>query len=195
MRKLLIFITLCVYGVNAQTLQIAGVEPLENYHNFRTQEDLSLADVNYFKDVNNHLDKFVGNWSGIFDNKTLELQISIMENVKGVRISFDKLLIKYKLSDNNGNEIINTLPYFDDYKFHMRGRFFGDNTNLYFAHYKGEEWKCNQKGTAWINFIDSNTITLWTLPDSDVIYSSDCNTGDIYILPITKDTRVTLTKQ
>ena len=194
MNKILIIILLSVYGVNAQTLQIAGVEPLESYHNYRVDDNLDLSDVNYFKDVNNHLGKFVGTWTGTFDNKTLELQISIIENVKGVRISFDKLLIKYKLTDSNGNEIFNTLPYFDDYNLHMRGRYFGNTTNLYFAFYAGEEWECNQKGTAFINFINTNTITLWILPDSDMI-GEDCPSGNVHILPTTKATRVTLTKQ
>ncbi len=41
--------------MNAQ-IQHAGIVPLENYYAYKTQDNLKLSDVTYFKDVNNLLD-------------------------------------------------------------------------------------------------------------------------------------------
>jgi len=102
--------------MNAQ-MQQAGVVPLEEYYNYRTDANLDMSDVSYFKDVNNHLDKFVGTWIGNYDNNTLELEITILENQPSRWQNYDILLIKYKITDNNGNEIVNTLNMFDNYKY------------------------------------------------------------------------------
>lgn len=93
---LILFIVLSYYGSSAQTKQQASIVPLEQYYNYKTDDNLKLRDVNYFKDVNNHLDKFVGTWIGGYDNNTLTLEISILEQVEGLGIAFDELLIKYK---------------------------------------------------------------------------------------------------
>ncbi len=183
-----------VCSINAQNFQIAGVVPLEEYYNYKTDDNLKLSDVNYFKDVNNHLDKFVGTWTGSYDNKTLRLNISILEQKVGYRIAYDELLIKYKIEEDNGNILINTLDMFDDYRDHMDGKFFGETTTRYYASYAGLQAQCNQKGTAFIDYINSNTLTFWILPDSDLIMD-DCPLGNIHILPTTKATEVTLTKQ
>ena len=194
-KNLLVFFFLAiVFGLNAQTLQLTGVVPLEEYYNYKTDDNLHLSDVSYFKDVNNHLDKFVGTWLGTFDNKTLELQISILENVYGVRLSFDKLLIKYKITDINGNEIVNTLPLFDEYKYHMNGKYFASNTSVYQALYIGYEVECNQKGYAMLKFIDPTTIDFWIAPMNDMI-GEGCPTGNIHIMPTEESSAVTLTKQ
>ena len=179
--------------MNAQ-IQQAGVEPLENYHNYRVDDNLDLSDVNYFKDVNNHLDKFVGTWTGTFNNKTFELQISIMENVDVLGLHFDKLLIKYKLTDSNGNEIFNTLNYFDDYMLHIKGDYFGPTTDLYFAYYMGPQWECLQRGELAIDFINANTITIWVLPDRDMLMPG-CPHGNLHVFPTEYEDAMTLTKQ
>jgi hypothetical protein len=179
--------------MNAQAQQ-TGVVPLEEYYNYKTDDNLKHSDVTYFKDINNHLDKFVGTWTGSYDNKTLTLKISILNQKVGYRIAYDELLIKYKIEENNTNVLINTLDMFDEYQYHINGKFFGETTTRYYANYTGLEWECNQTGTAFIDYINSSTSTFWILPDSDMI-GPECPLANIHILPTTKATEVTLTKQ
>ena len=188
-----LFVILSIHALNAQKQQ-PGLIPLEEYHNYKTDDNLKLNDVNYFKDINNHLDKFVGTWMGSYDNNTLTLEIDILEQQIGRRIAFDELLIKYKIEDNSGNEIVNTLPYADFYKYHISGMYFPDNTSYYIASYVGYEYECNQKGRAILHNVDANTMTFWVLPDNDMI-GPECQLDNIHILPTTKETLVTLTKQ
>ena len=195
-KNLLVFFFLAiVFGLNAQTLQLTGVVPLEQYYNYRTDANLDMSDVSYFKDVNNHLDKFVGTWIGNYDNNTLELEITILENQLNRWISYDKLLIKYKITDSNGNEIVNTLNMFDDYKYHIRGKHFASDTSVYTAFYQGFDLDCNQKGYAILKVIDSTTIDFWIAPINDSIIEPGCPTGNIHIMPTSLETAVTLTKQ
>jgi len=188
-----LLILACFFGMNAQ-IQQAGVVPLEEYYNYKTDDNLKLSDVTYFKDINNHLDKFVGTWIGTYDNHTLELHISILENQEGVRIAFDRLSIKYKITDNNGNVLVNTLNMFDTYKYHMSGLFFADTTSVYQASYIGLEVECNQKGYAILRMLNNTTINFWIIPRNDMI-GPGCPTGNIHIMPTDKDNAVTLTKQ
>ena len=189
-----IIVVLSFYSCFAQNIQLAGVVPLEEYYNYKTDDNLKLSDVNYFKDVNNHLDKFVGTWTGSYDNKTLTLNISILEQVEGLGLAFDELLIKYKIEEDNGNVLINTLDMFDSYKYHMSGKFFADTTSVYLANYYGEQVECNQKGYAIFDFINSNTINFWIAPSNDMI-GPECPTGNIHIMPTDGDDAVVLTKQ
>lgn len=192
-----ILFLLIILTSKAQKLETNGVVPLENYYLYRTDDNLKYSDVSYFKDINNHLDKYEGIWLGNYDDKTLELHISQLENVDiyGFGLAFDELLIKYKITDtSSGNEVINTLTYFDDYRYHMKGKYFTNSTTQYLAKYIGLLVDCNQAGTVLIDYINHNTITFWILPDSDLI-GGDCPDGNIHIMPTTKATQVTLTKQ
>jgi hypothetical protein len=76
----------------------------------------------------------------------------------------------------------------------MSGKFFADTTSVYLANYYGEQVKCNQKGYAIFDFINSNTINFWIAPSNDMI-GPECPTGNIHIMPTTMETAVTLTKQ
>jgi hypothetical protein len=196
MKKLMIIVFfLSLYSGYAQTIQQAGVVPLEDYHLYNAEDpSLKINDGLYFKDVNNHLNKFAGSWQGEYEDKTLILEVSILENVESLAIYFDELLIKYKITDVNGNEVVNTIQYFDDYKYHISGNYFPDNTAYYIASYVGYEYMCNQKGRAIMHIVNSNTMTFWILPDNDMI-GPECPMGNIHILPTTLETLVTLAKQ
>ncbi len=193
MKTILLILFFSIYTVSAQ-IQDASIKPLESYYLYPNNDNLNIQDGFYFKDVNNLLDPYVGTWIGNYDNKTLHLEISIQEKIFGIRIYFDELLIKYKITDSNGQEIINTLDFFDTYKYHMNGRFFDDNPFKYYARYTGLQWECNQKGTAVIDLIDSDTISFWILPDNDFV-EPDCPTGNIHIMPTASVNAVTLSKQ
>ncbi|MBS3737741.1 MAG: hypothetical protein KGY51_01940 [Psychroflexus sp.] len=188
-----ILLTMCVYGISAQ-IQQAGIVPLEEYYTYKTQDNLKLSDVTYFKDINNLLDPYVGVWAGSYDNKTLNLEISKQENILNAFISYDKLLIKYKITDSNGQDLVNTLNMFDSYRYHMTGKFFNSDASIYLVSYEGLEHECNQKGTVLLELLDSNTMTLWVIGDRDLVLG-DCPDGNIHILPTEEANAVVLNKQ
>lgn len=197
MKKIIyLLITLCIYSINAQngTIQDVNIVPLESYQNYKTDDNLQFQKGMYFKDVNNLLVPYVGSWLGSYDNKTIEMQISILENVVGPNIALDKLQIKYRITDNNGQDIVNTLNYFDEFRFHIYGKYFGKNNNYYLLRYIGYEVDCNQSGLGLLNLINSNTLKFYIAPHSDII-GAGCPDGNIHILPIEKESAVTLTKQ
>jgi hypothetical protein len=175
-------------------MQQAGLVPLEDYHLYKTDDNYDLSDVTYFKDVNNLLHSYLGTWVGNYDNKTLVLEIIKQENILNARISYDKLLVKYKITDSDGHELANTLPFFNSYRFHMTGKFFNSDNSLYFVSYEGFEIECNQKGTALLELIDSNTMSLWVDAARDLVLG-DCPDGNIHILPTAEANAVILTKQ
>ncbi len=193
MKTILLILFFSIYTVSAQ-IQDASIKPLESYYLYPNNDNFNIQDGFYFKDVNNLLDPYVGVWIGNYDGKTLKLDISIQEKVFGVRIYFDKLLIKYKITDSNGQDLVNTLNMFDSYKYHMNGNFFSDSPLKYYADYTGYEYECNQTGTTVIELIDNNTMSLWVIGDRDIVLGN-CPDGNIHILPTEEANAVVLSKQ
>jgi len=186
----------CIYSVRGQqdSIQNANVVPLESYQNYKMDNNLQFQKGMYFKDINNLLDPYLGNWVGSFDNKTLEMQISILENDIGPNIALDRIQIKYRLTDSNGEDLVNTLNYFDNYRFHIYGKYFSVNNDSYLLRYAGYEVDCNQKGLGFLTMINQTTMTFYIAPEGDLIMGN-CPDGNIHILPTSEATAVTLTKQ
>lgn len=82
----------------------AQIIPIEEDINYRTNE-IEIPDGAYIKDVNNLLDKFIGTWTGTFDNKSYEFGIT-KQTVSFLGISIDRLIIKYVITDNVTNQVI-----------------------------------------------------------------------------------------
>ncbi|MBS3737740.1 MAG: hypothetical protein KGY51_01935 [Psychroflexus sp.] len=196
MKNLFLFLfTMCVYTINAQ-IQDASIKPLESYYLYPNNDNFNIQDGFYFKDVNYLLEPYVGTWVGNYDNKTLHLEISIQYDIKSPArdVSFDKLLIKYKITNSNGQDLINTLNMFDSYRYHINGKYFSDSPLKYYANYTGYEHECNQTGTAVLELQDNNTMTLWVIGDRGLVLG-DCPDGNIHILPTEGANAVVLNKQ
>ncbi|MBZ9652205.1 DUF6705 family protein [Psychroflexus montanilacus] len=193
MKTIYLLLLLSTLGLNAQ-IQQAGVVPLEEYAKYKTDDDFNLQNVDYFKDINNRLDKYTGTWTGTYDDNTLTLKVSILEKVEGLGIAFDELLIKYSIVKDNGEVLINTLDEHQFYRYHINGSFFAETTSVYLAKYTGLQWECNQKGYAILWMQDEATIKFWISPDNDMI-GEECPLGNIHIMPTSEEEAVLLTKQ
>ncbi len=90
--------------------------------------------------------------------------------------------------------MVNTLNMFDSYRYHMTGKFFSSDTSIYLVSYEGFNVDCNQKGTALLELIDSNTMSLWVIAGRDIVLG-DCPDGNIHILPTEEANAVVLSKQ
>jgi hypothetical protein len=180
----------------AQEKQDASLKSLDDLLEYTTvNSGLNISDGDYFKDTNNRLDPYLGQWQGSYDNKNLTLEISKLVKSESIGYYKDILLIKYSLVDNQGQVLVNTLDMFDNYSKHINGMRFLNEFNLYVAIYSGLQSNCNQKGWAYIEKVNNTTLKFWIKPDSGEIIPNDCPDGNIHILPTSEATAVTLTKQ
>ncbi|HCA05764.1 MULTISPECIES: DUF6705 family protein [unclassified Chryseobacterium] len=75
--------------------------------------DYDAPNNSYFKDINNELDNYVGNWDSNFQNKIIRL--SIFKEIKrpykawGKDFFQDILIVKFEIKDLSGNVIQSTL--------------------------------------------------------------------------------------
>lgn len=63
----------------------------------------------YYKDLDNELNPYEGIWKGTFDNKTFEITFTKVKLHEPIgNYDQDRLIGKYKMLDNNGNELYST---------------------------------------------------------------------------------------
>lgn len=183
-----------IYSQN--DFQDASLKSLDDLLEYTTPNTgLNISDGDYFKDTNNRLDPYLGQWQGSYDNKNLTLEISKLVKSESIGYYKDILLIKYSLVDNQGEVLVNTLGMFDNYSKHVKGLSFAEEFNLYKAWYAGLESSCNQKGWAYLEIVDNTTLKFWIKPFSGEIIPNDCPEGNIHILPTSEAMAVILTKQ
>jgi hypothetical protein len=181
--KKILFTLFCFLAIISCKAQIIAVEDFKDYPN-------ELPDGAYIKDVNNVLSKFVGTWKGVYDNKNFEFKITKYTRVSEIRpLKFEKLLMRYKITDNLGNIIVNTLDLANDHKYIIRGDYLA-KTGSYVLSYLGLNGKCGQNGSVFIS-ANGNKLNLGLYVDGEL--SLDCTTGPVeQILPTTG---IVLTKQ
>lgn len=69
----------------------------------------------YYKDLDNELDSYIGTYKGIFDNKTFIISFSKYKDYNSTGNYYeDRLAGKYKMLDNNGNELYSTYNLTDN---------------------------------------------------------------------------------
>jgi hypothetical protein len=149
--------------------QIIPVEDFESY----TQE---LPDGVHVKDINNLLDKFVGTWVGTFDNKDYEFRV-----LKYTRIStisdkkFDKLLIRYKITNNFGKVMANTLNLPNESPLVIKGSYLAA-TGSYVLNYIGLNHNCGQNGSIFIAVYEPTKMKLFLNVSGQTF---DCISGSV----------------
>lgn len=92
-------------------------------------------DVTYYKDINNSLDQFLGTWLGIQNGNTITFEITeaTQEWYDGVLI--DRALIRYKIVNPQGVELVNTLNYPNDAGAIIEGEYIiGSAYTLYYCY-------------------------------------------------------------
>lgn len=132
------------FGCAAQQLYMQ--EPLENYIDYYDNDNLENAAGTYFKDINNHLDKYVGTWVGAYNNQTYTFVIEEYTDNTGV-LKFDKLRLWYSIKDANNTIIEDIMSFPNSSPYIVDGWYISENEKYYTLHYRGEDAKCGQSGT------------------------------------------------
>ena len=180
MKKILIltFFTGISFSCQAQIL------PIEKKIDYIIAKNGIPESVTYFKDVNHVLDKFVGTWKGTYDDKKYEFRILKVTNKPG-RITEDKLIMRYLITNSNGTVIEDTRTLPDSSPYLIKGDYIEKDT--YFLIYTGKNAKCGQSGTILINFLKENNnntkMSLSFIPDEAIIYESSCG-GVKQVMPV-----------
>ncbi len=175
MKHTILLLTLLFAALSCNAQIIIPIEEVVNYRDSQTD----IPDNAYVKDVNHLLDKYLGTWIGTGYNKTFEFRIT-----KHTRTSLssdfikDRLLIRYTITDANGNEIENTLSEPDNSYLTITGKIL-DRDGTYYLIYLGRENRCGQVGTMYLDINDTNTqLDFGMLPRPDMINTIDCPNGE-----------------
>ncbi|MEH1007812.1 DUF6705 family protein [Winogradskyella sp. ECml5-4] len=193
MKKIIIIlvISLSVYNCKAQVIS------LEEANTYFLSEDEGLPDhITGVKDINNTLDEFLGVWTLDYNSKHYELTITKFESMLAT-IKIDILLIKHKITDNNGVVLDDTTNLPNKSPSVMNGQFFLNDNESYLVSYLGPNTKCGQFGDVVINIdndsLGGNEMLFHLSPGHDTITSNDCNAPLTFPFPV--DTFLTFTKQ
>ncbi len=168
----------------------AQIIPIEE-EVYYIDNQIEVTEGTYFKDVNNLLDKFVGTWTGVYDNKNYEFIITETTiQTEVTLISYDELRIRYKITDASGTVIEDTTQLPNDSFYVINGTYMSQ-TGSYISSYNGYESNCGQSGDVYISVSNSTLGEMWLFlfPDVKPRYS-DCTVEQV--LPT--DTMI-LTKQ
>lgn len=185
MKKILL-ITLLILTALSCKAQIIPVEDYINYPN-------DIPDGAYIKDVNNLLDKFLGSWTGVNNNKSYEFDITKVAN-SFLGITIDQLLIRYRIIDNITNQVIadtTTLP--NDDPLIIKGDYLDANGKVYHSDYLGFKSECGQNGYITMGVINNGTQMNFGLSVKGEIFDmNNCPNGPAeQVIPET----IILTKQ
>ncbi|RPD94040.1 hypothetical protein EGM88_12670 [Aureibaculum marinum] len=180
MKKLLLIGLIILSTLNCK----AQIIPIEEYIDYRDNE-IEIPDGAYIKDVNNLLDKFIGTWEGTYNNKTYKFYIT--EITKSyLEISEDKLLIRYKITDTDGNVIENTTALPSDNTLVIKGRYLDKSKYTYVFYYQGKNSDCGQNGDVFISVYGTNNtkMKLFLQVSGEIWSGADCpDTPIAQILP------------
>lgn len=189
MKKTLILglIILSVISCKAQVL------PVENVINYINSKDGIPKNITHITDVNHLLDKFIGTWKGTYDGKNYEFRIFKITAKPG-RITEEKLVMRYLITNSNGTVIEDTRTLPDSSPYVIKGDYL--DTTTYTLIYTGKNSKCGMSGTIFIDFLKGSNNTkmnLLLVSESMIISQTSCPNGAAkQIMPTAS--AITLTK-
>ncbi|SDG88804.1 DUF6705 family protein [Winogradskyella thalassocola] len=193
----ILLITATLFSCKVQQVyaqELIAVEEHINYLNNETE----IQDNTYFKDVNNLFDEFIGVWIGSYNDKNFTFIISETTEQSSIRpLSFDKLMINYKVTDISGVTLIDTTNLPITNLLVMQGTYFIENGESYQLSYYGEEFECGDFGKIFITVINNNVnpseLNVYFSQGHDINDPNEC-TNDVTI-PFPRDVNFTLIKQ
>lgn len=178
--------------ISCKTRTPLGQVLIEDYRPEQSQTD-------YFTDVNCLLDKYEGTWIGDYDSKTYDIVINkVRQSFNGKKE--DRLLLRYKITDEGGSEVFSTLNLPDNSIHVVKGRHIengGSPEEYYILFYQGKKYRCGQIGKMQINILDNNSkrLSLSFMPDRHSIRFKNCmNRPAKQVFPTDQES-VLLTKQ
>ncbi|MBO6605317.1 DUF6705 family protein [Psychroserpens sp.] len=189
MKKILLPVLMCFLILNCKA-QIISIQDANTY--FLSEDEGIPDNVTAIKDLNNTLDVFVGNWSGVHENITYDLFIEKIESTL-VDIPHDILSIGYKITNENGVVTYDTTNLTNNELVKISGNYFLNDGETYYTNYFGQYSNCGQFGNLLLNASSNNQLTVKFIPGRDSIDSSNCNISWSYPFPINEN--VVLLKQ
>lgn len=190
MKKILLIIAILLTALSSKAQQIIPLEEQRKY----MDEEIEVDDGTYFKDINHLLDKYEGTWKGIYSENGYTYEFRIKKRVyNGVTrpLKIDELMMRYRITDNNGKEILSTYDLPDDSPYTIIGNYL-DEVGHYVLSYIGFEAECGQSGDVFIGVLDGSNgqkMQLFVYPSIDLVA---CKKIAEQILPRKV---ITLTKQ
>jgi len=127
--------------------------PLHEYHNYKVNQ-LQIPQGAYLKDIHGDLDKFVGVWKGVYEGKNYEFTI-VSSKGGNSKVIMDRLLIRFKVSDNSGVELVSTYNVSVSSPYIITGRYLSTDRKDYTLQYIGFDNKCGQSG--WVTIKEAPT--------------------------------------
>lgn len=190
MKKLLILGLIILTNLSCKSQSILPLEEVIKYVN---SENGIPKNITYIKDVNNILEKYVGTWKGIYNNRNYEFILTkYTSNYKN--LLEDKLLMRYVISDVNGTIIEDTRALPDTSPYVIKGDYV--DGSFYELYYGGKESLCGQKGSIIIDIqpnSNNNLMRMLFLPQQEILSLKDCPNGSAtQIMPLNN---LILTKQ
>jgi hypothetical protein len=161
---------------------------------FDTQNETTLQKNVYYKDLNNRLDYYIGEWEGSYADKSIKID-NIKYKDKIANNYVDVIITRYKITTNTGDVLVNTLNSDIRSDSHIKGSHFVDyEYTIYRSWYEGRQAKCNQMGWVMMEKINENSFKLWVEPSVEIL-PYGCPEGDLHILPTSEEDAVVMTKQ
>ena len=169
------------------------VIPLHELRSYKANR-LEIPQGAYLKDIHGDLDKFVGVWTGVYEVKNYEFTI-VSSRSGNSRVIMDRVLIRFKVSDNSGVELVSTYNVAVGSPYIIKGRYLSTDRKDYTLSYSGYNLECGQSG--WVTIkeapADSTKIKL-TLSISGGTWPSCEQDEEVdQVLPINQG--IILTKQ
>jgi hypothetical protein len=153
MKKIITLISILMFTSISCKSQIIAVE---NFNTYKKNGN-EITEGTYIKDVNNILNKFIGTWSGNHNN--INYEFKIIKNTKNFKtrpsIKKDELILRYKITNTNGNVIENTLSLPNDSPFVMKSGYVA-KTGSYVFSYIGKDVACGQNGWVFMGILNNS---------------------------------------
>lgn len=148
--KKLIGFVIILFTISCKSQSILPLENLVNYINTDTGIP---SQITYVKDINNILDKYVGNWKGNSSDKSYFFQIEkIVEQSEVTGIRYDMLVIKYKITSVKlGEVIVDNLNFPNNHFSVMSGWYLSKSGTNYVLIYQGFDYLCGDRGDVYIS--------------------------------------------
>ena len=146
--------------------------PAQTY-TLRTYSD--VPQNSYLKDIPNELNDYVGTWNSNWNNKEIQLIISKEVNKynSGLDIYIDRLVMKFKVTDLNGNVLFDNLNLTNN-EAKVKGLNFKNGSDKYVFSYVDADL-CMRSGYISIIFTNtSKTQFNWKFSESENWIDSDC---------------------
>lgn len=174
-------VILIVWSLPNMAQEIIPIEQESSYFNSLSNDE-EPQNI-YFKDINHMLNKYMGTWTGTYKDKTYEIKIDDVLKTQSDplwnAIKYDNLIARYRITDASGTVIKNTFNLSDQSPEVLEGLGYDKKKKgIYTLIYIGENTKCGNSGTIYLDINSAHTqLKLHILPDDVLISDEDCPSG------------------